>query len=40
MNPNVNLELEQLVKPPSLVSFNELVNVVVNPNRSSGNRPM
>jgi hypothetical protein len=29
MDLNVNLELEQLVKSPSLVSFNELVNEIL-----------
>jgi hypothetical protein len=34
MDLNVNLELEQLVKSSSLVSFNELVDTVINPNGS------
>ena len=29
MDLNVNLELEQLVKSPSLVSFNELVDEIL-----------
>jgi hypothetical protein len=29
MDLNVNLELEHLVKSPSLVSFNELVNEIL-----------